>query len=297
MSMSMRIGFLGLGIMGVPMALNVVKAGFPLTVYNRTPGHEGVLVEAGASVASSPADLASNVDVVVAMVTGPEALDNLLWGEGGAASGLGEGKVFVNMSSVSPRYTRELACAIAGTGAIFVDAPVSGSKKPAEDATLVILAGGPEETVKDLEPLLLSMGKKVIYCGEAGQGSMMKMTINLLLGAMMESLSEAVNFGRKGGLATEDILDVVSSGPMNCGLFQLKSDMIRKNDFPPQFPLKHMTKDLKFVVDTAYDVGAAVPVCLELLQLFRTGVGRGFGDEDFAGVMKVLQSMSDEGKS
>lgn len=293
--MDMKIGFLGLGIMGVPMAKNAMKAGFPMTVYNRTPGREGELVQLGASVATSPADLAAKVDVVVAMVTGPDALDNLLWGENGAGAAL-SGKIFVNMSTVSPRYTRELACKLAGVGATFVDAPVSGSKRPAEDGTLVILAGGPTETVEKLNALFLAMGKKAVHCGEAGQGSMMKMTVNLLLGGMMEALSEAVNLGRKGGLSVEDILEVVLAGPMNCGLFQLKTDMIRKNEFPPQFPLKHMTKDLKFVVDTAYDVGAAVPVCLQLLQLYRAGVGKGGGDADFAGVMKVLQMMSDSEK-
>jgi 3-hydroxyisobutyrate dehydrogenase-like beta-hydroxyacid dehydrogenase len=176
--MKEKIGFMGLGIMGTPMVANLLKAGYPVMVYNRTPEKADPLVKQGAGLASSPQALAKAADVVIAMVTGPEALNDLLWGPEGAGGAFNHNKVFVNMSSVAPRYTRQLAQELEPCGVIFIDAPVSGTKKPAEDGTLLILAGGPQDKVKELEPLLLAMGKKVIYCEAAGQGSMMKMFIN-----------------------------------------------------------------------------------------------------------------------
>jgi 3-hydroxyisobutyrate dehydrogenase-like beta-hydroxyacid dehydrogenase len=289
--MNRKIGFMGLGIMGGPMAANLLKAGFPLMVYNRTPAKAQPLAQAGAGVASSPKALAHAADVTIAMVTGPEALQDLLWGPSGAAGEFNPQKVFINMSSVSPQFTRELAQRLAPTGVKFVDAPVSGSKKPAEDATLIILAGGPREQVDAVTPLLSAMGKKVVYCGPHPQGSMMKMMINLLLGAMMAGLSEALDFGLKGGMELEAMLEVIFSGPLNCGLYQLKAPMFRENHFPPQFPLKHMTKDFKFVVDTAYQTGAPAPMAHLLLHLYRLGVSQGLGDQDFAAFYRVLEGL------
>ena len=290
--MKPKVGFMGLGIMGAAMAANVFKAGYPLMVYNRTPDKAEKLADLGAGVASSPRALAHAAQVVIAMVTGPEALDELLWGKDGAGPELGPGKIFINMSSVSPKFTRELADKLAPSGVIFIDAPVSGTKKPAAEGTLVILAGGAEAKVKELEPLLLTMGKKVIYCGPVGQGSMMKMFINLLLGVMMEGLAEAVNFGRLGGLDFEAMLDTVFSGAMNAPMFQVKAANLRDQNYPPAFPLKHLAKDAKFVVDTAYELGAPVPAGQMLLHLYRLGVARGWGDEDISAIARVMEHLS-----
>jgi 3-hydroxyisobutyrate dehydrogenase-like beta-hydroxyacid dehydrogenase len=230
--------------------------------------------------------------VIIAMVTGPEALGDLLWGPEGAGGALNHSKVFINMSSVSPRYTRELAQELEPSGVTFIDAPVSGTKKPAEDGTLVILAGGPQDKVKELEPVLLGMGKKVVYCGPAGQGSMMKMFINLLLAITMEGFAEVLNFGHLGGLSREAMLDTVFSGPLSCGLFQVKAANLQNKTYPTAFPLKHMTKDVKFVVDTAFELGAPVPVGQMLLHLYRTGVAQGWGDDDISAIARVLEYLS-----
>jgi 3-hydroxyisobutyrate dehydrogenase-like beta-hydroxyacid dehydrogenase len=293
--MKQKIGFMGLGIMGTPMAANLLKAGYPVTVYNRSPEKVRPLVREGAGQAASPQALAEAAEVIIVMVTGPEALHELVWGPQGAGPALNANKVFINMSSVAPSCTRELAAQLEPTGVTFIDAPVSGTKKPAEEGTLLILAGGPEDKVKALEPLLLAMGKKVIYCGAAGQGSMMKMFINLLLGLMMEGFAEVLNFGRAGGLSEEAMLDTVFSGPLNCGLFQMKAPNLQHRTYPTAFPLKHMTKDVKFIVDTAYDLGAAVPVAQTLLTVYRTGVARGWGDEDISAIARVLEHLSPRG--
>jgi 3-hydroxyisobutyrate dehydrogenase-like beta-hydroxyacid dehydrogenase len=290
--MKQKVGFMGLGIMGSAMAANILKAGYPLTVYNRTRTKADPLAQAGAKVVDSPLALAESADVIIAMVTGPEALYELLWGEMGAAEGFTPEKVFINMSSVAPSFTVEMAKTLAPSGARFIDAPVSGTKKPAEDGTLVILAGGSQERVRQLEPLLSTMGKKVIYCGRIGQGSMMKMFINLLLGVMMEGFAEALNFGRLGGLDFDSMLETVASGAMNAPMFQVKAPLIKEKNFPAAFPLKHLAKDCKFVVDTAYEIGAPVPVGQVLLHLNRLGWAQGWGDEDISAIAKVMEYLS-----
>jgi len=290
--MKPKVGFMGLGIMGSAMAANILKAGYPLTVYNRTAGKAEPLAQLGAQVAASPKSLAAAAEVIITMVTGPEALYELLWGPEGAAEAFGPDQVFINMSSVSPSFTLELGKQLAPTAIRFIDAPVSGTRKPAAEGTLVILAGGRRAKITDLEPLFLSMGKKVIYCGRLGQGSMMKMFINLLLGVMMAGFAEALNFGRQGGLDFEAMLDTVLSGAMNCPMFQVKAQLLKEKNYPPAFPLKHLAKDAKFVLDTAYETGAPVPLGQMLLHLYRLGVGQGWGDEDIAAVARVMEHLS-----
>jgi 3-hydroxyisobutyrate dehydrogenase-like beta-hydroxyacid dehydrogenase len=290
--MKPKIGFMGLGIMGTPMAANLLAAGYPVMVYNRSSEKAAPLVQQGAGQASHPKALARAVDIVIAMVTGPEALGHLLWGPDGAGGAFDHKKTFINMSSVSPSYTRELARELEPTGVTFIDAPVSGTKKPAEDGALVILAAGPQDKVQALEPVFLALGKKVIYCGVAGQGSMMKMFINLLLGVMMEGFAEALNFGRLGGLDLDAMLETVSSGAMNSPMFQVKAPLIKDNRYPAAFPLKHLAKDCKFVVDTAFELGAPVPVGQVLLQLYRLGWSQGWGDEDISAIAKVLAHLN-----
>lgn len=291
--MKQRIGFIGLGIMGDPMSRNILKAGFPLTVYNRSAEKMEPLIQAGANRASHPCELVEQSDVVILMLTGPEAIDAIISADNNRFLALMNGKILINMSTVSPAYTIELNKKLAQYSIHFIDAPVSGSKKPAEEGTLIILAGGNKETITKVEPILLSMGKKVVYCGEAGKGSSMKMVVNLLLGIMMEGLCESINFGQKCGLATETILDTILSGPMSCGLFNLKTTMLQTGVYPPQFPFKHMTKDLRFVIQTGDQKGAALPIGYSVFQIYRQGMGHDLGDMDFCAVKKVLEQMSD----
>lgn len=283
----MKIGFLGLGIMGSRMAANLLERGHEVNVWNRTRGPEAQLVGRGARAASSPADAAEGVDCVVAMLTGPDAVDQVLFGEGGVADEL-EGKLFVNMSTVSPAYSRGLAQRLRERGVRFMDAPVSGSKKPAEDGTLVILAGGDEADVSSMEPAFAAMGRRTVHCGDAGTGSMMKMSVNLLLGVMMQGLSEMLHFGEKGGLDREQMLDVVLEGPLSNILYQLKRDMYLSGTYPPQFPLMHMDKDLGFVLETAFDTGADIPASTAVRYQYERALKDGFGEEDFAAVIKAL---------
>ena len=291
--MTMKVGFVGLGLMGQPMAKNVAKKGFSLSVFNRTPEKALPLKEAGASLAASPKEAAMGAEAVVLMLTGPEAVDQVLDGPQGVLAGLESGKTIVNMSTVPPSYSRRLFERLKSRSIVVLDAPVYGSKKPAEEGALVILAGGPQAKVKEMEPLLLSMGKKVVYCGETGQGSSMKMVVNLLLGIMATGLAEAVNLGQKCGLSTETVLETMLSGPTQCPLFEFKKPMLISDNYGAQFALKHMAKDLRFILQTADETGAAVPAGHVVFQLYRAAMGRGLSDKDYAAVKKVIEMMSD----
>lgn len=286
--MATKIGFLGLGIMGAAMSRNCLKAGHEVMVWNRSPQPAQALAAAGAKVAATPAEAAAYGDVVIVMLTGPEACQAVLFGPHGAAQRLTPGKIVVNMSTISPAYAREAAAKVRATGADYVDAPVSGSKKPAEDGTLVILAGGDEASIAAVEPVLLAMGKKVARCGEVGLGSTMKITVNVLLGAMAEGLAETVRLGEALGLTRDALLDVVMAGPMANDLFRLKDPMLRADAYPPQFPAKHMAKDLRFAKEAAAAAGAATPTLAVLTALFDKLLEAGLGEADFAAVIKAL---------
>lgn len=288
--MQNKIGFIGLGIMGEPMAHNLLSGEYELTVYNRTAGRGAGLKQAGAEAAVTPLLVGRAAEIVILMLTGPEAIDAVVWGEKGVLGEDSKCRTIVNMSTVSPAYTRRLAEKLDEKGITLIDAPVSGSKKPAEDATLVILAGGPKEVVEELKPMLLKMGKKVVYCGNAGDGSSMKMFVNLLLCSMISSLSESLTLGEKCGLSKDAMLETVLAGPLGCGLFSMKADMFKSNEYPVQFPFKHMFKDLNFILDTARDTGMKTGVGETLQKIYAEGMKKGFGELDFAAVKKVYES-------
>ncbi|NWF37715.1 NAD(P)-dependent oxidoreductase [Mariprofundus sp. NF] len=287
--MQQHIGFIGLGIMGQAMAGNILKAGYELTVYNRSSHKAAALATAGATVALSPKELAERCEIIILMLTGPEAVDAILGGGNGLLSADCKGKTIINMSTVPPAYSRELAQQLGAHGITVIDAPVSGSKIPAELGTLVILAGGDETAIKQLEPLLLSMGSRVIYCGEAGTGSSMKLAINLLLGTMMEGLAEATHLAEASGLATETFLEVVSAGALACPLFKIKEQMLITDSYPPQFPFRHMAKDMQYVVEEAQQSGISLPVANQLAELFDPNAPDELLDRDFAAVKSLLK--------
>lgn len=289
--MSTHIGVIGMGIMGRAMAANLLVAGKPVSVFNRTRTACTPLEEKGASVAESPSALGQSSDIIIVMLTGPEAIDALLWE---AAEAMTPGSLIINMSTVPPAFARATASRLDSLGLRYLDAPVSGSKKPAEEGTLVILAGGEEASLKEAQPIFDVLGKKTVRCGNVGQGSMMKMAINLLLGVMMEGYAEMIQFGLRGGLSLETMQSVVANGPLNNGLFQLKEKMFQDEDFPPQFPLRHMAKDMRFLCETASELGIVVPTAATAMEQYGRGEEVGLGDQDFASVVRALDLLANE---
>lgn len=291
-----NVGFIGLGAMGAGMARNVAKAGFTLSVYNRTYSRCKPFADEGFEVHTSPANLVKANDAIIIMVSDPRALQNVLGGDDGVLAGLrgkAAGQTFViNMSTVSPAATVEAAEQVHEAGGRFIDAPVSGTVKPAQDGTLIILAGGKDEDLEPATPLLETMGKAVIRCGDCGQATRMKLVLNLILAGMMQSLAEGLSLAISQGIDGKAVLDAISGGPLGAGLYQMKGNMMLGDDFEKQFPIDLMYKDLNLVLDTAGDARLPLPMTAAIRETFSAARGMGYGDEDMAAVVKVLRQFA-----
>jgi 3-hydroxyisobutyrate dehydrogenase-like beta-hydroxyacid dehydrogenase len=290
--MTERVGFIGLGTMGAPMAWNVSRAGYDLRVYNRTAARTEPFAADGVPVAETPRALAADSDIIVVMVTGPEALETVIVGDDGVAAGLQTGALVINMSTVSREATLAAADAVSGAGGRFVDAPVSGTRKPAEDGTLTVLAGGDTAGVDAAEPVLNAMAKAVVRCGDVGQGTDTKHAINLLLGGMMQSFCEALVFGRKRGLDPAMLLEAIGTGATNAPLYQLKGKVIGERNFTKSFPVDLLLKDLDLVLAAGRESGIYLPQTATNREAVNAASARGYGDEDMAAVIKVLEEIA-----
>lgn len=284
-----RVGFIGLGIMGDPMCRNLIAAGHDVTVHNRSRGKMAPLVAAGAKGAASVADLVDRSEVVITMLSDPAAVREVAAGQDGILFALAPGKTYIDMSTVSPESSREIAAMTKRAGADFLEAPVLGSRKPAAEKTLVILAGGDDAVATRMEPLLLSMGSKVVYMGEVGAAAHMKLIINQMMGTILCVFAEAALTGMAAGLPAERILEVVQSSVVACPAVRLKgTDMLGDRAFAVQFPLKHAHKDLRLAVMAGDAAGVPTPVTAAAHQLFSIARERGFGDHDISAVLRAL---------
>lgn len=290
--MDQTVGFIGLGTMGKPMALNLHKAGYRMGVYNRSPEKTQAFSELNIPVYKTPAEAAKHSDIILIMVSDSEALIDVVLGYNGVQQNLSAGKTVINMSTVSHKATLEVDEAVRMQGAQFMEAPVSGTKKPAEDATLTVLAGGEENLVEQHKRLLKTMGKTVIYCGEVGQATYMKLTINLLLGNMMQALGETLVFGKKLGLKPSTILENIASGPLNTPLFSLKGKMITERNFEKNFPVYLLLKDLDLVLEAAKSNGVMLPQTSAAREAVNGTNALGYGEEDMAAVVKLLEKVA-----
>ncbi|SBW12486.1 6-phosphogluconate dehydrogenase [uncultured Alphaproteobacteria bacterium] len=280
-----RIGWIGLGHMGAPMAANLAKAGVPLTVYNRTPRDlPGIKVP----VAASAAEAARGADIVVTMVSDDAAEEAVLFGPGGVAEALAPGQVVVNMGTVSPKLAVSVAERLAKRGVAALDAPVSGSVKPATDATLVILVGGAAEALETARPMFELLGKRTVHFGGPGQGARAKLAINLMLGVVMQGLAEAVTFGEASGLDTAALLDAIGESALASPLVAIKLAAIREGNFAAAFPLKHMAKDLRLASDAA--AGAPIPAAEVVRGSYELAVNDGLGDKDVIAILESLRN-------
>ena len=234
--MAQSIGFVGLGIMGHPMAMNLVKAGFPVTVFNRTPGKTGALQQAGAQVAGSAAAAARNADVVIMIVSDSAAVEQVVTGPGGVLEGLRQGAIVSDSSTISPMVSRKMACHAAGKGASWLDAPVTGSKHGAEKGELTFMIGGERETFDRALPVLQVLGKKHIYCGANGSGLSAKLAQNAIQATMVEVFCEGFVLARKAGVRPEVMFEIIQSSMARAALTDFKAPFIFRGDFTPYFP-------------------------------------------------------------
>ena len=278
--------------MGKPMAENVRDAGFDLVVYNRSPERTEPFAEAGVPVADSPREVAAESDVVITMVTNDEALAAVLDGTDGLLAGLDGESTVIQMSTVSPDATAAAAETIEAQHTAFVDAPVSGTVGPAEEGTLTVLAGGADETIDEVEEILAAIGEPIVRCGGVGDGTRMKLFVNLLLGDMMAAYAEALTFGAANGLSYEDMQAVVKAGAVDSPLFRGKGPNIAEGDFAPRFPVDLQFKDLRYATETGNDEGVTLPVTAAAREAFSAASAQGHGGEDMAAVIKYYESVA-----
>jgi 3-hydroxyisobutyrate dehydrogenase-like beta-hydroxyacid dehydrogenase len=287
-----------MGGMGSRMATRLVDAGYALTIYNRARERTHTLEQRGASVAALPATLAAGSDVVFSSVADDAAVRSVMLGQGGALAAARPGTVFVDMSTVSPGTSRGLHEAALERGVAFLDAPVSGTTSIAEQGQLVIFVGGRESVYERCKPLLGVLGRESFYMGVSGAGAMMKLCVNTLLGVGMQALAEALAFGLKGGLQRDRLLEVIGSTAVvsRSQISKLKNAAVHA--YPPEFPLRLMSKDFGLIAETAMHLSAAMPstaaaekMCaVELAR--QSAAGR---DEDFSSIIRAMERIAAAG--
>ncbi|WP_366247899.1 NAD(P)-dependent oxidoreductase [Terribacillus aidingensis] len=282
------IGFIGLGIMGQNMAANLLEKGEQLVVYNRTKEKAQALLDKGAVWADSPRKVGEQANIVFTMLTDPAAVQAVAYGEDGLFSGMQENSLWVDVSTVKPAFTKEMAEAARAHHIRFVDAPVSGSKAPAQQGKLHFLVGGEEQDVKKVTPLLEKMGQSIQHMGANGNGSATKLAVNMLLVQSLTGLSEAISFGEAVGLDKEHLMDVLLALPVTSDIQAGKRDTILQQNFEPQFPLEHAYKDLQQISETAYEAGAPLPMTNSVKELYALAKKNGYGKQDVAAVYALL---------
>lgn len=283
-----KVGFIGLGIMGNAMAGNLIKAGFDVTVWNRSTDKVDALVARGAKKAATPREVAAACPVTIAVLADPAAAEAVCFGPGGILEGIGSGRGYIDMSTIDAATSKIIADAVVSRGGRFLEAPVSGSKKPAEDGALIILAAGDHSLYEEAMPAFEKMGKKVLYLGAVGNGSAMKLVVNMIMGGMMTIFSEGLALGRKAGLEAADILDVIDAGAMSNPMFRIKGGMIGKGNYTVSFPLKHMQKDLRLAVLLGDLLNQPLFSAAAANEWFKKAKEQGSGDEDFSAVYKIV---------
>ncbi len=289
-----RIGFIGLGLMGTGMSKNLVKAGYPVTVWNRTASKMKPLVEAGAKAAGSPREVAENSDVVVSIVTDSPDVEEVLLGPEGAVHGAKKGDVFIDMSTISPIATREMAARLAEKGVEMLDAPVSGGVIGANNGTLSIMAGGKREVFDECKPILEAMGKTITYIGGIGDGQVCKAVNQILVGTTMLGVAEALVFAKKAGVDVDAVHAAVSGGA--AGSWQLTNNGARllKGDHEPGFKIKDYLKDLGIIAETAKATNMPLPATSLVHQLFYHCAAEGMRDKGTQAVVVAVEKLANE---
>ena len=288
-----EIGFVGLGVMGQPMALNLAKAGTRLVVWNRSPAAVDPLREAGATVAVSVEEVFERTRIVILMLVNETVLDEVLRRGTPDFAKLVAGHIVVSMGSNPPDYSRGLAADILAAGGRYVEAPVSGSRKPAETAQLVALLGGDADTVVEVRPLLAPMCRETILCGPVGNALLMKLTVNLYLCTMLAGLAEASHFAERNGLDLETFQAAIDSGPMASDLTRVKIPKLVARDFSVQAATADAFNSTKLIAEAARAVGMASPVLDVCRTLYGESVELGNGRLDMVSVVAAIEARTE----
>jgi 3-hydroxyisobutyrate dehydrogenase-like beta-hydroxyacid dehydrogenase len=280
--------------MGRPMGHNLLKAGFPLVVWNRTASRAESLVAAGARLASSPKEAAAQADVLITIVSDPPALEEVLWGfgsngdvrSGGAFAALKKGAIYIESSTVSPALARKIAEASKSAGIRFLDAPVTGGTWGAEKGELLFMIGGEAADLEAARPVLSAMGKKIFHLGPNGAGQTIKLAMNLLLALQVDAFAEALALVTGAGLAGEKLVEVMQASMARSGVLDVKAPAMLSGDYKPSFPLRLMHKDLSLALDLGNQLGVPLPAAAAARETYNSVKGSTNEDLDFAAVRK-----------
>jgi 3-hydroxyisobutyrate dehydrogenase-like beta-hydroxyacid dehydrogenase len=275
-------------LMGRPMALNLLKAGFPVVAWNRTQSKTAELVSAGAKAAVSPREAAAAADVLITIVSDPPALESVLW-SGGAIEALRRGTVLIDSSTVSPALARRVADACSERGVEFLDAPVTGGTWGAEKGELVFMVGGEASTLARVEPVLGAMGKKWFHLGPAGAGQTVKLAMNLLLALEVQAFAEALALVTGAGVPGENLVSVMQASMGRAPVLDVKAPVMLKQDYKPSFPLRLMNKDINLAMELAKQLGVKLPAGAAAREVYGAVMSAARGDVDYAAVASYWQ--------
>ena len=287
-----KVGLIGLGLMGRPMGLNLLKAGYSLTVWNRTASRAESLLAAGAKLAQSPQEVAAASDVLITIVSDPPALEGVLWGGSGSVQNTGAlaalrpGSIYIDSSTVSPVLARKIAEACEQRHVAFLDAPVTGGTWGAEKGELVFMVGGDGQVLKDAEPVFKVMGKRWFHLGPNGAGQTIKLAMNLILALQVDALAEALALVEAAGLEGEKLVEVMQSSMARAAVLDVKAPLLLKREYPPSFPLRLMHKDVGLALDLAKEAGVTLPAAAAAYSTYSAVKAAAKEDLDYAAVMK-----------
>ena len=291
----MKVGFVGLGIMGRPMALNVLKSGHELSVWARRAETMRPLIDAGALAVGSPAELAEAVDVLVTMVADAPDVQSVMLGEQGVVLGARPGLVAIDMSTIQPAAARRIALQLQASGVEFLDAPVSGGEIGAVAGTLSVMVGGSAAAFAKARPVLESMGKNIVHVGESGAGQVAKAANQILTGVGVLAVAEALNFARRNGADPARVRDALLGGSAASKVLENHGQRMLERNFAPGFKSWMHQKDMNIIMQCAHERGIALPAAGVAAQMFNAMVGSGLGEEDSVAMLKLLEMLSGEG--
>ncbi|MEM2925858.1 MAG: 2-hydroxy-3-oxopropionate reductase [Candidatus Bathyarchaeia archaeon] len=287
-----RVGFIGLGVMGMPMATNILKAGYPLTVWNRTREKMRGLVSMGALPGESPKDVAEKSDVVITMVADSPDVEQVILGPQGVIEGAHPGLIVVDMSTISPSVTRRIAKELEKKGIRMLDAPVSGGDVGAKQGTLSIMVGGPEDAFKECLPIFEVLGKRITYMGPSGSGQITKLCNQVICALNIQAVCEGLMLAAKAGLDLEKMLNVVTGGAASSWMLSNLAPKMIKRDFEPGFKISHQLKDLRHALSLAEDLKIPLPGTALVSQLFRIVEALGMGDRGTSAAIVGMERIS-----
>jgi 2-hydroxy-3-oxopropionate reductase len=286
------VGYIGLGIMGKSIARNILKAGFPLVVHNRSRAAVDELVKEGATAAFSPAEVASKVDVVFTNLPDSPDVEAVALGTEGVITGAHAGLIFVDNSTIKPASSREIAQRLEKLGVACLDAPVSGGDIGARNATLAIMVGGPAEALEEVRPIFQAMGKTITHVGGAGDGQIAKAANQIMVAAQMVAMGELLIFAQKAGADPRKVVEAIRGGAAQCWTLDVKPPRLFSGNRQPGFKASMQAKDLNIILDTARQYGVPLPTTAVNAQLFNAMLQQGLGDLDNSAVVAIIEALA-----